>query len=77
MCAIDTRRRRVYRRTMDNVKINFRLPADRLKAIDDEAEADHRDRTSMLHKIIAFYFDHNPPQNGGTKIAPKKKAGSR
>jgi hypothetical protein len=61
---------------MENVKINFRLPADRLKVIDAEAEADHRDRTSMLHKIIAFYFDHNPPKNGKTP-APKKKAETR
>jgi len=58
---------------MENVKVNFRLPADRLKAIDDEAEADHRDRTSMLHKIIAYYYDNHPPKNG----AQRKKAGSR
>lgn len=77
MCAIDTRRQQVYIRTMDNVKINFRLPADKLKMIDDDALADHRDRTSMLHKIIAYYYDQNPPQNGGTKNPMKKKAGSR
>ena len=59
---------------MENIQVNFRLPADRLKVIDEEAAADHRDRTSMLHKIIAYYYDHNPPQNGTTK---KKKAGSR
>ena len=60
---------------MESVKTTFRLPADRLKAIDDEAKADHRDRTSMLHKIIAFYFDHHPPRNG--KNSPRKKAGAR
>jgi hypothetical protein len=62
---------------MENAKVNFRLPADRLKAIDDEAEADHRDRTSMLHKIIAFYFDNHPHINGRSAAPPKKKAGSR
>jgi hypothetical protein len=54
---------------MENAQVTFRLPLDRLKEIDQEAEADHRDRTSMLHKIIAFYFDHKTPA--------KKKAGIR
>jgi len=49
---------------MENPKINFRLPPEELKAIDDEAEADHRDRTSMLRKIIAFYFENHPSKNG-------------
>ena len=55
--------------------VTFRYPADRLKALDEAAKEDHRDRTSMLHKIIAFYFDHYPPRAG--KTIPQKKAGSR
>jgi len=62
---------------MANVKVNFRIPEDRLKAIDEEAEADHRDRTSMLHKIIAFYFDNHPHENGRKAVTPRKKAGTR
>lgn len=62
---------------MESIKVNFRLPADRLKVLDDEAAADHRDRTSMLHKIIAFYFDHHPPRNGTNPTMKKRKAGAR
>jgi Ribbon-helix-helix protein, copG family len=56
---------------MDDARINFRLPAETLKAIDEEAAADHRDRTSMMHKIIAYWFENNPPRKA------VKKAGSR
>jgi len=62
---------------MANVKVTIRLPADRLKVIDEEAEADHRDRTSMLHKIIAYYFENHPPRNGKNPPPPRKKAGAR
>jgi hypothetical protein len=57
---------------MENVQVTFRYPADKLEALDQAAKEDHRDRTSMLHKIIAFYFDNNKPTT-----PPRKKAGAR
>jgi hypothetical protein len=41
-----------------------------VETIEKLAAADHRDRTSMLNKIIAFYLDRNPPHNGKTEIDP-------
>jgi hypothetical protein len=61
---------------MDTKKINFRCPADVVETIDHDAKKDHRDRTSMLNKIIAFYYENQPPKNGD-KPTTKKKAGSR
>jgi hypothetical protein len=57
---------------MEKITINFRCPAEVVATIDAEAAADHRDRTSLLNKIIAFYYKHNPP-----KGAPKKKTGRK
>jgi hypothetical protein len=57
------------------VAVNFRCPARMLKDVDELAANDHRDRTSMLQKMIAFYFDNNPPTNGA-KPSAKKKAGT-
>jgi hypothetical protein len=54
---------------MDFVKVNFRCPAETVKAIDADADADHRDRTSMLNKIIAFYYENHPNDK---KPNPKK-----
>lgn len=56
---------------MENIQVNFRLPADKLEALDQAAKEDHRDRTSMLHKMIAFYFTHHPPS---APAQPKKIA---
>ncbi len=63
---------------MDKTKVNFYCPTATVKVIDEVAAADHRDRTSLLNKIIDFYFTHNPPNGNGTKAtAPRKKAGAR
>jgi hypothetical protein len=67
---------------MSKHKVNFLCPMETVKVIDDLAEADHRDRTSMLNRIIDFYLSHNDNQafisqvkaNGRTK---KKVGGSR
>ena len=60
-----------------------------IQTVDQMAADDHRDRTSMLVKIIATYLDNNPQSapvaapitaNGhGTKTStkPKKKAVSK
>lgn len=49
--------------------------------IDDLAEADHRDRTSMLNRIIDFYLSHDDNQAFISQVRAngkaKKKAGSR
>jgi len=66
---------------MSKHKVNFWCPMDTVKVIDELAEADQRDRTSMLNRIIDFYLSHDDNQafisqvraNGKTK----KKAGSR
>jgi len=52
-----------------------------VKVIDDLAEADHRDRTSMLNRIIDFYLRHDDNQAFISQVKvngkAKKKAGSR
>ena len=57
----------MYPADMDSIKINFRCPGELVERIDEDAEADHRDRTSMINKIIATYYDERP--------ITKKKAG--
>ena len=56
---------------METVKINFNLPKELADRVDEEAQYDHRDRTSMLTKIIATYYENKPRTNH------KKKAGTR
>jgi hypothetical protein len=72
--------------SMSKTKLNFYCPTDTVEIIDRMAEADHRDRTSMLNKMIDFYLSHNPnPEpattNGAKRTATprtaKKKAGVR
>lgn len=72
---------------MTKTKVNFYCLSSTVKVIDGIAKADHRDRTSMLNKMIDFYLSHhdsnaNPPENlqqtNGTKaVTTKKKAGAR
>jgi hypothetical protein len=57
---------------METINISFRCPAHLIKEVDEEAARDHRDRTSMLVKIIAVHLENN-----GDKPTPKKKAGPR
>lgn len=61
---------------MDTFKVNFRCPVTTVEVIDKLAAADHRDRTSMLNKIVDFYLSHNG-HKPNTTPAPKKKAGTR
>ena len=62
---------------MTKRKINFYCPSATVEIIDAMAEADHRDRTSMLNKIVDFYLSHHtePQPTNGTK--PTRKAGAR
>jgi hypothetical protein len=63
---------------MTKTKINFYCPSATVKVLDDMAAADHRDRTSMLNKIVDDYIIahyQQTPANNGTK--PTKKAGAR
>jgi hypothetical protein len=63
---------------MTKIKLNFYCPEDMANTIDKMAEADHRDRTSMLNKMLAFYISEHPPANGAKPTpAKKKKAGTR
>lgn len=66
---------------MTKTKINFFCPTATVKIIDEMAAADHRDRTSMLNKMIDFYLSLNKletePNGAKRTIAMKKKAGSR
>ena len=66
---------------MSKHKVNFLCPLETVKVIDDLAEADHRDRTSMLNRIIDFYLRHDDNQAFITQVKvngkAKKKAGSR
>jgi hypothetical protein len=64
---------------MTKQKINFYCPSATVKVIDDMAAADHRDRTSMLNKIVDDYITSHPappPANNGSKPTTKK-AGAR
>jgi hypothetical protein len=62
---------------MTKQKINFYCPSATVKVLDDMAAADHRDRTSMLNKIVDDYITTHTqqPTSNGTK--PTKKAGAR
>ena len=61
---------------MDAIKVSFRCPKTTVETIEKLAAADHRDRTSMLNKIVDFYLSHNGHKSP-TIPAPKKKAGTR
>jgi hypothetical protein len=66
---------------MTKQKVNFYCPTATVEIIDRMAAADHRDRTSMLNKIVDFYLSlNNPniePTNGAKRTAAKRKAGAR
>ena len=65
----------------EKVTVNSRCPSDLVELVDAAAEFDHRDRTNMLIKIVADYFQTKPARNGSSlKASPKpakKKAGAR
>jgi hypothetical protein len=54
---------------MEFTKLNFRCPTELVAKVDEEADSEHRDRTSMLIKIIDEYYKN--------KSIKKKKAGAR
>ena len=58
---------------MAKIPVSFRCPEDLVKALDDEADTDHRDRSNLIVKIIAQHFN----RKNGSKPATKKKAGTR
>ena len=66
---------------MDKHKVNFLCPMETVKVIDDLAQADHRDRTSMLNRMIDFYLSHDENQTFIAQVRAngknKKKAGPR
>jgi predicted transcriptional regulator len=64
---------------MDTTKLTFRCPVNNVARLDEIAEADHRDRSSMLNKIVATYISQHKPDNNGDRptAAPRKKAGTR
>lgn len=55
---------------MTKQKINFYCPSATVEIIDRMAAADHRDRTSMLNKIVDDYITSHPappPISNGSK----------
>jgi metal-responsive CopG/Arc/MetJ family transcriptional regulator len=48
-------------------KVSFNCPTATLETIDRMAEADHRDRSSMLLKIISEYLSQQPKKKAGTR----------
>jgi hypothetical protein len=64
---------------MDKQKINFYCPSATVEVIDEMAANDHRDRTSMLNKIVDDYIKAHYQPTNGTKptTVTKKKAGAR
>jgi predicted transcriptional regulator len=63
---------------MTTKPVNFRCPIETVKVIDEMAEADHRDRSSMLNFIVSqFIVEHPERTTNGKKPTPKKKAGTR
>jgi polyribonucleotide nucleotidyltransferase len=50
---------------MTKTKLNFYCPSATVKIIDRMAKDDHRDRTSMLNKMVEDYITtHTTPSNG-------------
>lgn len=62
----------MYACRMPKVSVSFRCPEELVKALDDDAKDDHRDRSNLIVKIITLYYDHK----NGKKPTAKKKAGA-
>ena len=63
---------------MTKTKLNFYCPSATVKIIDRMAAADHRDRTSMLNKIVDDYINAHPILESSNGAKPTiKKAGQR
>jgi hypothetical protein len=70
--------------TASKTRLNFLCPTATVKRIIEMAEADHRDKSSMLNKIVDFYLQHHTPNGqpllimGETKpTTHRTKVGSR
>lgn len=71
--------------TTEKTRVNFLCPTAMMRRVEALAEADHRDKSSMLNKIVDFYLQHHTPngQTTATMIEAKphtqhrKKAGAR
>jgi hypothetical protein len=63
----------------NKTRVNFLCPSATVQRIEEMAEADHRDKSSMMNKIVDFYLQHHSA--GGifieAKTPARKKAGSR
>jgi len=67
---------------MNKTRINFLCPTPTVRILDAMAEADHRDRSSMLNKIIDYYLKdsangHAHAVGEAKAVTAKKKAGTR
>lgn len=63
-------------------RINFLCPIATVKRIEAMAAADHRDKSSMMNKIVDFYLQNHAPNGQHIIIEAKttnsrKKAGTR
>jgi len=58
---------------MTKIPITFRCPPDLVKVLDDDAAADHRDRSNLILKIITLYYQNK----NGHKPPARKKAGKQ
>jgi hypothetical protein len=58
---------------MTKQKLNFYCPSATVKVIDKMAADDHRDRTSMLNKMVDFYITAHPSISNGSKPTKPKK----
>jgi predicted transcriptional regulator len=61
---------------MVTTQLTFRCPTRTAEALDEMAEAEHRDRSSMLNYIVAQYISqhHQPTTKPNNN---RKKAGVR
>jgi predicted transcriptional regulator len=62
---------------MDRIRITFRTSTQVCELIDELAEADHRDRNSMLAKMVDTYLKDYVINGKRKATQPSKKAGSR
>jgi hypothetical protein len=71
--------------TVTKTRVNFLCPSATVKIIERMAEADHRDKSSMMNKIVDFYLLYHAADGtpmlllGDTKPhnSTNRKAGSR
>ena len=57
--------------------MNYYMPTATVNEIDKRAAADHRDRTSMLNKIVSEWLADHPATQPTNGTKPTQKAGVR